>query len=427
MTGDGKVVIIGLDGVPFGMLEDFAASAVMPNTQKLISQGIFRKTHSTIPEVSCVAWSSIITGANPGGHGIFGFMDLHPDSYRIRFPNFNDLKARPFWETWDGPSVIINVPATYPVRKMNGVLISGFVSIEFEKSVYPGSLINPLKQMDYRLDVDSQKGHTDIEGFLADLKKTLEAEIEAYRYLWDKQDWRTFMLVFTTTDRLMHFLWNAYEDKQHKYHDIFLEHFRRIDEAVGEILGKISDDDLVVMLSDHGFGRLEKDVFISYVLAEEGILRFKQDQELSLENICFGTKAFVLDPARIYINYKGKYPFGTVEPDEAEEVLSQLEEIFRALEVDGKKVVRDIYRKSQVYQGPYTGEGPDLILVGAEGFNLKATVKAKHLTDKPVFSGKHTQDDAFLIVRGLSDESIVPEVPVVWDIKAIVEKAKGWV
>ncbi|MBA7617913.1 hypothetical protein ES703_25231 [subsurface metagenome] len=411
--------------MPFGMIKDFAETGVMPNTAELISQGIFKKMYSSIPEVSSVAWSSMITGENPGRHGIFGFMDLFPDSYKMRFPNFNDLKAPPFWDAWEGKSVIINVPATYPVRKMKGVLISGFVSIDLEKSVHPKSLIGPLKDLDYRLDVDAQKAHTAMDVFLEDLDKTLDARIQAYRYLWETQDWQTFMLVFTATDRLMHFLWDAYEDKDHKYHNLFLEHFRKIDEAVGEISTRIADDDLLIMHSDHGFERLEKDVYISYLLRQEGFLQFKQGEDIVLNNICYGTKAFVLDPGRIYINLKGKYPCGTVEPGEAKGLLCQLENIFASLEVNGKKVIRDIYRKEQIYSGPYLEDAPDLVLVGAQGFNLKANVKAERLTDKPIFTGKHTQDSAFLIVRGLSDEGIVPDMPAVSDVKGIVEKIKG--
>ncbi|MHC4439590.1 MAG: alkaline phosphatase family protein, partial [Planctomycetota bacterium] len=213
-----RIIIIGLDGVPFGMIKDFAATGVMPNTARLIPQGIFKAMHSSVPEVSSVAWSSMITGENPGRHGIFGFVDLLTGSYKMRFPNFNDLKAPPFWDMWEGRSVIINVPATYPVKAMNGVLISGFVSIDFEKSIHPKLLVPDLKHLDYRLDVDSQIAHSSMELFLEDLDKTLDARIEACRYLWDSTSFQTFMLVFTATDRLMHFLWNAYEDADHKYH-----------------------------------------------------------------------------------------------------------------------------------------------------------------------------------------------------------------
>jgi len=425
MTKNPKTVIIGLDGVPFGMINDLAETGVMPYTAELISQGIFRIMHSSVPEVSSVAWSSMITGKNPGQHGIFGFVDLSPGSYKMRFPNFDDLKAPPFWDLWEGESVIINVPSTYPVRQMNGVLISGFVSIDFEKSVHPKFLVPHLKRLDYRLDVDSQKAHSSMELFLEDLDKTLDARIKAYHYLWDSSNWQTFMLVFTATDRLMHFLWNAYEDTDHKYHNLFLEHFGRIDRVIGEIAGKISDEDLLIIHSDHGFERLDYDVYINYLLMQEGFLQIKDTQNIALDNIDYGTKAFALDPARIYLNRKGRYPRGTVNQTDIAEILDRLEKLFNSLRINGRRVVRDIYRKKQLYTGPYVENAPDMVLVGAEGFNLRANIKAEKLYDKGIFCGKHTQDTAFLMIRGLSNTSIVPDIPAISDIRAIAEKNRA--
>ena len=425
MIKNPKTIIIGLDGVPFGMIKDFAETGVMPCTAKLISQGIFRVMHSSVPEVSSVAWSSMITGTNPGRHGIFGFVDLSPGSYKMKFPNFNDLKAPPFWDLWDGKSVIINVPSTYPVKAMNGVLISGFVSIDFEKSDHPRSLVPDLKRMDYRLDVDSQKAHSSMKLFLEDLDKTLDARIEAYRYLWDSINFQTFMLVFTATDRLMHFLWDAYEDTDHKYHNLFLEHFRRIDEVIGEIAGKISDEDILIIHSDHGFERLDYDVYINYLLMQEGFLQIKEGRNNALDNIDHGTMAFALDPARIYLNRKGRYPRGTVNQADTAEISDRLEKLFSSLTINGRKVIRDIYRKEQLYTGPYVENAPEMVLVGAEGFNLRANIKAEKLYDKGIFSGKHTQDTAFLMIRGLSNASIVPDIPAISDIKAIAEKNRA--
>ena len=424
MTKSTKTVIIGLDGVPYGMIKDFANSGVMPNTAKLISEGIFKKMCSSIPEVSSVAWSSMITGKNPGEHGIFGFMDLFDGSYKMRFPNFNDLKASPFWDRWPGKSVIINVPSTYPVHQMNGVHISGFVSIDFERSVHPKSLVSQLHDLNYRLDVDSQKAHSSMDLFLSDLDETLKARIRTYRYLWDNNDWQTFTLVFTGTDRLMHFLWSAYEDKNHKYHNFFLEHFAKIDQAIGEIAGRVADNDVLIMLSDHGFERLDYDVYINYLLIQEGLLQFKQGADATLNNIGYGTKAFALDPARIYLNLKGKYPCGSVQPADSENLLFQLEALFRSLQIDGRKVIKNVYRKKRIYSGPYLGNAPDLVLLSTKGFNLKANIRAHQLIDKAIFTGKHTQDTAFLAVKGFSDESVVADIPTVSDVKWIAENTK---
>ncbi|MHC4621620.1 MAG: alkaline phosphatase family protein, partial [Planctomycetota bacterium] len=270
-----RLVIIGLDGVPFRLLKDLGQRGIMPNTGELISAGTFKKMYSSVPEVSSVAWSSIITGENSGRHGIFGFTDLRPGSYEMTFPNFSNLKSPAFWNLAVGKSIIINVPSTYPVKPMNGVHISGFVSIDINKSVYPASLIPELERLDYRLDVDSEKAHRDLDLFMEDLDQTLTARIKAGEYLWDYTDWQTFMFTFTGTDRLMHFLFAAYEDQSHKYHEGFLNHFRRIDQAIGNIVAKLSENDALIMLSDHGFEKLETDVYVNHLLGSEGFLSFR--------------------------------------------------------------------------------------------------------------------------------------------------------
>jgi predicted AlkP superfamily phosphohydrolase/phosphomutase len=132
-----------------------------------------------------------------------------------------------------------------------------------------------------------------------------------------------------------------------------------------------------------------------------------------------------LDPASIYLNRKGRYPRGTVDQTDVAEILDRLEKLFSSLRINSRKVIRDIYRKEQLYAGPCVENAPDMVLVGAEGFNLRANIKAEKLYDKIIFSGKHTQDTAFLMIRGLSNTSIIPDIPAITDIKAIAEKNRA--
>ena len=417
-----KIVIIGLDGVPFEMIELFVAEGIMPNTERLINEGVFKKSFSTIPEISSVAWSSIITGKNPGEHGIYGFTDLHPNSYQMKFPNYTDLKSPPFWQQWKGKSVIINVPSTYPVQPMNGIHVSGFVSIDINKSAYPREIVDQLMDIHYRLDVDSRKAHTSMADFLEDLDETLASRVAAYRYLWDDSvDWSTFMLVFTGTDRLMHFLWEAYEQPKHKFNNAFSLHFSRIDKIIGEITAKLGKGNLLVMLSDHGFENLYRDVYVNKLLQETGFL-YLGGEARQLQDITSRTKAFALDPARIHINYAGKYPNGSVSLDEGNAIMNELEKYFSTLKYNGKKVIRDIYRKEQIFEGSQIENAPDMVLVAESGFNLKASLMCKEAFDKGIFTGKHTQDSAFMLFHGLRDNSIVPEKPRVQDMRWIIEK-----
>ena len=202
-----RAVIIGLDGVPHELIVRFAADGTMPNMGKILSSGEMRRMESSIPDVSCVAWGTVITGKNPGEHGIYGFMNLSPGTYRFAFPTFNDLKAAPLWERLPiGRSVILNVPGTYPARALDGVMISGFVAIDIDRAVYPKSLLPKLRELGYRIDVDAAKGHTDMAAFLRDCEETLDARIRAFRYLWEREECGLFFIVFTSTDRLSHFL-----------------------------------------------------------------------------------------------------------------------------------------------------------------------------------------------------------------------------
>jgi len=420
-----RTVIIGLDGMPYRLIKDLSENGTMPNMRALIEEGISRQMESSIPEVSSVAWSSVITGKNPGEHGIFGFTDLIPGTYSMFFPNFSNLKATPFWEReGSGRSVIINVPSTYPARRLNGVLISGFVAPNLQKATYPPSLVPELERMDYRLDVDSEKAHESIDLFLKDLDRALQARISAYRYLWDKEDWRTFMLVFTGTDRLAHFLWDAYEDETHKYHPAFLDHLHQIDEVIGEIVSRMDENELLILLSDHGFERLEKDVYVNFILRKEGFLKLEGDSE-NLKDVGADTKAFALDPGRIYLNVKGKYPRGSVKPEEREAITQDIESLFESFQIEGKKVVKSIYRKEEIFKGPFIEQAPDLVLVADTGFNLKAKIKAKKLYGKDIFTGKHSQADAFLLVKGVSiSKEIIPEKLCVSDLVGIIDQLR---
>lgn len=424
LSNSNRIVIIGLDGMPYRLIRNLSGNGVMPNTKRIIDQGTLRQIESSIPEVSSVAWSSVITGANPGYHGIFGFTDIPLRTYRLSFPNSSDLKVPPFWNHEENSkSVIINVPFTYPAGPLDGVLIAGFVALDLKRATYPPSLIPKLKELDYRIDVDSDKAHRSLELFLRDLDRTLRARIEAYRYLWDNENWQTFMLVFTGIDRLGHFLWNAYEDESHRYHSAFLDHLHQIDGVIGEITSKMGEDDSLIILSDHGFESSEAEVQINFFLKQKGFLKLRNNPPKSLADIDYGTKAFALDPARIYINLDGKYPRGGVKPEEREVLISELIRSFESLELNGRKVIERICRKEDIYEGPYLDHAPDLVLLSNTGFDLKASLKARQFSEKGIFTGKHSQKDAFLLINK-PVESIMPTSPTVSDVVDIMGKLR---
>jgi len=413
-------IIIGLDGVPFPLISDLSGKGIIPNIEGLIRTGTFRHMKSSIPEISSVAWSSMITGTNPAEHGIFGFTDFLDDSYGFRFPNYTALQAEPFWNRTDKRSVIINVPSTFPVKEMNGVHISGFVSLDLARSVYPEGLLPRLEEFNYRVDVDSGKAHESIGLFLQDLDETLDARIQAYSYLWENEDWEIFMLVFTGTDRLMHFLWDAYEDEGHTHHQAFCDHFSRVDAEIGNIISNMSPEDTLIIISDHGFESIEAQVYVNFLLREEGFLSFDGEIGPNLNNVSQDSKAFALDPGRIYINAKDRFPRGSVGKDDRKAVLDDIEALFAGLEVNGKQAVRSVFRREDVYSGPLCDKAPDCILMGNPGFDLKGRVNASSLSSREIFTGKHTYDTAFFIANENIPESAIPDDIRVQDVRSII-------
>ncbi len=421
-----KVLVFGLDGVPYGLIKDLSERGVMPTFSSLIKEGVFSEMASSIPEVSSVAWSCVITGKNPGEHGIYGFMDLRPGSYKFYFPNFNSLKARPFWEEWDNlRSAIINVPGTYPARPLNGILISGFVALDLKKATYPADLVPKLEGLGYRIDVDSSKGHKSKELLLNDIDETIDARIKALFELYEMENWDIFMFVFTETDRLMHFLWDAYEEKGNPYRDRFLEVFSKIDRAIGDFLKRVEDIPLII-LSDHGFERLDYDVNVNFLLQKEGFLKFEREDPKSLEEISGDTIAFSLEPARIYLNYTGRYPKGSVREEEKEKIIERLISLFDSLEKDGKKVIKKVFKKEELYDGPCIESAPDLVLLSEKGFNLRSTLRVQALfTQSDAFTGKHSQPDAFFIVKKADRAYYVPQGMSVSEVVEVVKKFLG--
>jgi predicted AlkP superfamily phosphohydrolase/phosphomutase len=401
-----RVCVIGLDGVPHGLLLDLAKKGVMSSLGRIIDSGRLHKMKASLPEISAVSWTDFMTGTNSGTHGIFGFTDLKHGSYELRFPNFLDVKVPTFWDVLGErglKSIIINQPATYPARKINGVLLSGFVAVELAKAVYPLSYKAELEQMGYQIDIDTLKSRENPSLLWQELIKTLMGRQRALNFFWE-EEWEYFEFVITGTDRLHHFLWNAYENPDHPHHQNFLEYYRQIDRLINKIYGSFrknaGDEENIFFLSDHGFTGIKQEVYLNAWLEKEKFLRYSNSTPQGLEDLSPKTVAFALDPNRIYLNYKEKYPQGSVKHGEAKAIKEEITRKLEKLEFQGKKVVRKVFNAKDVYNGPLVSKGPDLIVLGESGFDMKGSVKKKEIFGRtPGLHGMHTWDDAFFLAK----------------------------
>jgi len=396
-----RACVIGLDGVPHSLLQELADRGIMPAMKKLIASGRLHRMKASLPEISAVSWTDFMTGVDSGDHGVFGFTDLKPGSYHLRFPNFLDVKKETLWDVLGRHgkgAIVINQPSTYPARGIKGVLVSGFVALDLAKAVYPPNVKSTLQEMGYQIDIDTLKAREDHAFLWEDLSRTLDARRKAFDFFWEK-DWDYFEFVITGTDRLHHFLWEAWEDPGHRYHAEFLDYYRRIDNfidhAVESYRSLTGGDRGLFLLSDHGFTGIIQEVYLNAFLEERGYLRFSSSSPKDLKEIHPDSRAFAMDPNRIYLHVKGKYPKGKVTEQEKGKLKKELAQALESLEFEGKKVVRRVFDAEEVYHGPCAQEGPDLIVLSAYGFDMKGSVKKKEIFGRTVLQGMHTWDDAF--------------------------------
>ncbi len=418
--------IIGLDGVPYNLLEQLSDDGVMPKFADLRDDGYFRAISSSIPANSAVSWSSMITGVGPGVHGVYGYTDIMTNSYVSTYHSSHKLRAEPFWRAdTSHRHLIFNLPASYPAMEMNGMIVSGFVSPDLDKAVYPRSAVSWLKEMGYKVDVDASRAKQSDLLFFKELNAALEKRLEAFIHYLDRGNWDVTMFVVTGTDRLEHYYWDAYADEGHDLHAEFLNFFRKVDEGIRLITSKFGEDTPLLMLSDHGMEGIDVNVNVNAYLKQQGYLQLGDDPKKSYNNIKRGTKAFCLESARIYINKEGKFPRGSVTIDEEPHVIEHLIDLFRGLERDGEKVVKDVYRGEELYKGGEAYRAPDLVLIPNSGFNLGVGLTKDRLFEEvDNLTGKHTEDDAFLYLKGLEGGDL-PEKMSVENVLSVFNKMIG--
>lgn len=290
-----KVFILGFDGATFDVIKPLIEKGELPAFKKIIEGGVHGTLWSTIPTISAPAWTSFATGKNCGKHSIIGFTmrDKNADGYKIKYLTGNDNKSLTLWEVLscnDKSVVVINVPMTYPPKKVNGILVSGSDAIDKDSNfTYPVSFKDEI----YRISSD-YKINLILGGFLNDDKRRLKAidmilsSIESREKLVlnliDNAEWDLFVVKFNNPDTVQHHFWK-YMDPTHPYHDPSCDDrlknaistvYKRLDSVLGSIMSKLDEDTTIIVMSDHGSGqRINKAIYLNEWLMSMGMLSKK--------------------------------------------------------------------------------------------------------------------------------------------------------
>ena len=438
MSEKRRVLIIGLDGATFDLLRPWMEEGRLPNLAAITRNGASGELQSTIPHNSPPAWTSFMTGKNPGKHGVYGFTVVKPrESYSIKISSGAIRRAETVWQILSAEgkrSIVFNVPMTYPPDPINGLVVTGIDTPGLDSEfAYPPELRREILNMfpEYILDVRSWAVTTAGERrakLLQDIMLMVEQKGKLALHWMERQPWDLFTIVFTATDRVQHFFWR-YLDGSHPlydpqeaslYQDAIFRVYQKIDETIDSMLALCDARTTVIVMSDHGFGPQYKLFRINEWLRANGFLQLRHASKATLidaplrsaqkhlyrglgatislirrllsdsakdslkrlfprlrEKVASQVLFSLVDwsktrayhtaefPGSIRINLKGREMHGIVEPGDEYERLrqtiqSQLEK-FRDPHT-GQHIVERVFRREELYSGPYMDLAPDLIM-----------------------------------------------------------------
>ncbi len=407
--GGRRVFVLGLDGVPFSFLAKAFAAGLMPNLGRLAAGSRMSRMTSAIPTVSSVAWATYMTGKNPGKHGIYGFVDRKEGTYDVFVPTAVDLVGPALWDILGAAGrkvIVVNVPMTYPPRPVNGIVVADFLCTSIDKVAWPPGISAWLKDFGYRIDADAKTARIAPAAFLEDVRLTLDKRFGAAFRLMDEHPWDFFQLHVMETDRMNHFFWPSAGVPAK---GDFADFYRRLDAWVGEAVRRVPPGTLLVLMSDHGFCPIRKEVYLNQYLVERGLLTLPPGAGLA--GMGRESVAYSLIPGRVYVNLEGREPRGGVAASGYEAARERIAAALLEM-VDpegGARVVGEVLRGEDVFRGggrpPYAAapgqrvHPPDLVAVPADGYDLKGNL-GKGIYGRSELTGMHTWGDAFLMVAG---------------------------
>jgi predicted AlkP superfamily phosphohydrolase/phosphomutase len=319
-----RVFIVGWDGATFDLIDKWVASGRLPNIANVLEKGARGALRSTMPPMTFPAWTSFMTGKNPGKHGIFDFTRQRPGTYDLEFVNGGQRKAATFWQLLSdaGRKVIsISVPCTYPPERVNGIMLSGFDAPGLggsnskldSRGMYPPSLCAELDREVGGHPIGSfpiaeiNQGRPDlaIEKILTAIRK----KAATAKYLIQHYPWDCAMILFGESDGVGHHFWKycdrdspLYTTEPAGMEESIFAVYQELDHQLGELTRLLPPDVTLLMMSDHGFGGVSNSVlYPNCWLREQGLLQFRGKSSLWTSRVLDAIKirAVAMLPSRV--------------------------------------------------------------------------------------------------------------------------------
>ncbi len=382
-----KVFVIGLDCAPPELIFD-AWRDQLPNFRALMDQGAYGDMFSSTPAITVPAWSSMTSSKDPGVLGFYGFRNRSDYTYDNRYIATGlSVKEKRIWDILGDHGkecIVVGVPQTFPVKPINGHLISSFLTPSTTNPktewTYPSNLRDEIERLLHPeiYDVDVPQFRTDDKDFLLEqIYDMTRKRFKVLRYLLKEKPWDFFMFVEMGVDRIHHGLW-AHHDPNHRNHDpkspfvnSIRDYYIYLDQEIGTLLELLQEETHIIVISDHGVKKMDGGICINEWMRRQGHLTLFDDPPKnrlsSFEKVevdwsktaAWGDGGYY---ARIFINVAGREPNGTVSQDEYEDFREQLaKEIENIKSPDGGSLDTKCYKPQEIYR-TVKGVAPDLIV-----------------------------------------------------------------
>ncbi len=422
-----KLLIIGLDGGCWHILNTAVSMGFMPFLEKLKNSGFSANLQSVIPPKTPGAWSTFHTGCYPGMNGIFDFSYWDINSRRKYYVNSNMMKT-PFWEILSNSGnrvCLLNVPLTYPVRKINGCLVSGIMTPSVETDfTWPLDLKYEIlaNVPDYHIfnlnNIKKDASKKNLHSLIATLTDILDSRLETAKFLMSKEPFDFFMVHFQALDILQHTCWSYIDENSKQFGNqetkfIFSHFFKKLDECIKliteEFVEKNKQDPLVMLVSDHGFQKhLKRFNFGTWLLKEKfSKLNKVRNKPFKVFRKILKIKKepFDWDSSRVFSFSRGSYGYvyflHNKNDNFKQDFLKKVSSIKDPQ--TNLKIVEKYKFKEEIYSGDKLDLMPDVILFPEKGYSFTGDIKESdtlfvEVTEGEDFHiGMHSSDGILLI------------------------------
>jgi len=285
------------------------------------------------------------------------------------------------------------------------------------------------------------------EAFIQQVYNTQKEREKVFFDTFKKYKSGLMVQVFEATDRIQHMFWRYLKDsgspakqlsKKKQVIDAIYHSYEAMDDFLGKLLPHLKEEDLLIIVSDHGFNAFNRGFHLNTWLHKEGYLVLNDGKKISdkwYADVDWSkSKAYGQGLNGIFLNMKGREKFGIVTPgNEAEQIKEEIKK--KLLNVTdgkaGKPVMKAVYKREELYKGPYTQNAPDVVV----GYNLGYRVSwesAVNYIGEELFSDNirmWSGDHAFTRhqVPGIfySNRKIKEQQPSLMDISPTVLSAFG--